>query len=259
MYQLVHDREQIREFARNFLPTQRHEIIAVSLIARSKYLSEEKKDTFGDSQVLEQLICGGGDDDQPSKFCRQVLGLVRPFGSYVCVSPRGIEMDVPAEMLGVYAHLDHKHTLKVLQSTVSLILDRLLCLTGRPSGSMDELPNGWVEYTQQLMKSPRIPSSPNYRQIDLDSKDSDFINRVRQILSQAKVRLLMTIETHGGFHLIYEGKQPGINHSLLHQFQEETRVENSYVFKVMSHPRVVIPGTFHVGFPARISSIFPKE
>ena len=105
-------------------------------------------------------------------------------------------------------------------------------------------------------------------QIDLDTKDPIKLQETRVILQKTGVleRIIFTVETKNGYHIIYK-KSDAIDNKALHEHKLSTTVKKTarngdttidYLFSITNQPLVVVPGTYQGGFQARFANVFNK-
>lgn len=248
-HHIIHDPSQVKIFAELFVPLKAHQAINLSLIARRKYAP-----TLTESAYILQRVIIGGDENRTraeDHLYRYLLRLECPVGSYIDKEERPI----PDESLAVYAFIDPKDTIKALSSTLHECVERM--------SNGDSLPNAFNLYKEQITKTKSI-GGEKYRQLDIDTKDSENIQIVRDLLFRAKIKPLITVETRGGYHVIYRNKKE-IDHKFLHDFKKSTVFEKpnvygvstkDYWFSITGYSMMIVPGTYQGGFKTKISKIF---
>ncbi len=246
MYKLIHDPEQIKQFGKLFLPTENRLVINLSLVARKKYAPELPDLVY----ILQRVIVGGDADREKAAnhLSRYVMRLETPIGSYIDKN----DQPIPNEALALYAFIDPKDTVKALSATLHECVEKI--------SNGESVPNAFNLYKDQINKSKSPTTGKQYRQIDLDTKDPDQIETVKAVLEKTGVKVLMAIETRGGYHLIYEHDR-AINNKALYEFKETTKFEKldrngkptkDHWFSIPSSPMVIVPGTYQGGFKTSI-------
>ena len=246
MYKLIHDCEQIKRFDELFLPNENHLAINLSLVARKKYAPDLPDSVY----ILSRVIVGG--DQNRNKAAahlhRYILRLETPYGSYVDKNDQPISNDA----LALYAFIDPKDTVKALSATLNECVEKM--------SNGESVPNAFNLYKDQINKSKAPPTAEQYRQIDLDTKDSKHIETVKELLVKTGVKVLMAVETRGGYHLVYKPDR-SINNKLLYEFKETTKFETldrngkpvkDHWFSITNSPMVIVPGTYQGGFKTLI-------
>lgn len=126
------------------------------------------------------------------------------------------------------------------------------------------------------------------RQIDVDSKDPEFLKTFKQVLVDTRVSqtVVCVVETKNGFHIVFR-KSKTCDLKTLHEYRSttapfapkkaQTTVEGSadiapiannakkgkkpngeieYAFTMTNEPLVIVPGTYQGGFEAKLCKDF---
>jgi hypothetical protein len=125
--------------------------------------------------------------------------------------------------------------------------------------------NGYSIYREEIPKC-ETTGGPTYRQIDLDTKDVDEVRMCNTLLQETNIKVIATIETRNGFHILVRNEGPGSKDAFrrMHEFKTQTQFQKKSVkgtpvtdhwFSLTNSPVVILPGTYQGGFPARLITL----
>jgi len=249
---LIYDVKQIKQYADLFLPCideDPHNVLYLYLASRRKYCPDMKKD----KTCFEKKLLTEFDGDYLCKMIRRYEALV----------PIHI---VPKESLVVYCAINPRSALKgatKLQNKISTYLEDYI-LNNQNSLSLRKIESIYKSCVHSSVAERR------YIELDIDTKDEKVIEKVKQFLTSDYLSYLVcTIETHGGYHVVFKDmdkilKQRMYRHftSKLYKFQgtniKGKSITKSYV-DVRSDPAQPIPGTIQGGFNVRFCDLFHNK
>lgn len=229
---IIHNPDDIKRFGRIFGIDKRNLAMCLYLTLRRKYYPSASQGTI----ILNRVVVGGGHDFE-DKLYRHILRLETPIGSYF---DSGHE--IPDGVLALYVIVDPKDTVKALSRSLSRCVEAF-------TNEEEEIPNGLNLFREELAKSNL--TGYKYRQIDLDTKETERVELVNKLLKELKVEVLICIETRGGFHIVYRDIGDKIMNKTLHEFKQRSKDW----FSIINQPMVIMPGTYQGDFPARIISL----
>ena len=244
-HSFIHNPADIRRFADIFGMKEKHLALCMFLAARRKYYPSLSR-----SLIIcnRPIIPGGGDYSQ--RVYQYILRLESPIGSY---TDNG--NIIPNDAFALYVMLNPKDTIKSLAKTLVRCLDDDNNQNGRS--------NGFKLYKEEIAKCD-AQGTVKYKQIDLDTKDIGKVLSVHDLLTKLSIPIIISIETRGGFHLVYSDNLPKNTSKLLYDFKQTTKFQapnidgkmvNDYWFSITNQSSVIMPGTYQGGFPARIITL----
>ncbi len=246
VYQVIHDPIQVMEFINLFIPDQKHHALVFQLFARRKYNAVLSKSEF----ILNRIIIGG--NIMPAMALKSIQKLEIPIGYYTGSNDECI----PNDSLALYCLLRPKDMVKAMSKTLTQCINFL--------SSDDEPRNPMSMYKVEIGKSGYNCKDDKLMQIDLDSKDAVVIHEVKKLFEKINLTVLMTVETRGGYHIIYH-KSSDIDYKSLYEYTMKNVVEHighdgkkykDKVFSICNEPNVIVPGTYQGGFKANKVDIF---
>ena len=264
-HKIIHDPDDIKQFASIFSIRKRNLALCMYLTARRKYFPSLTAGTL----ILQRPIVTGGEYFEGHLY-QNVLRLETPIGSY-------LDKDniLPTEALALYVLIDPKDTIKAMSKTLTT------CVETFTNG--EELPNAYKLYREEISKCNinNVKESIKYRQIDIDTKQLEYIIQTNDLLTKLNIPIILCVETRGGFHIVYSpdlnNSDKNINQSpegfkqnskdigrSLHEFKQTTmftkpningKMVKDYWFSITNQPNIIMPGTYQGGFPTRIITL----
>lgn len=261
---IIHNCDDIRRFANTFNVDKRHLALCLYLTMRRKYCTNnpynlnysERRDSKNatisqGTKILNRVIIPGGPNFE-RRLYQNILRLETPIGSYT-----DNDINVPNHALALYVMIDPKDTIKAMSKVLSKCVDSLTNYS-----KSEELPNAYSLYREEIPKSNS--TGQKYKQIDLDTKDLKQVEETHALLVKLNITIIMCIETHGGFHIIYSADTDKDINRALYEFKQKTafkkdnidgKTVTDYWFSITHQPNVIMPGTYQGGFPARIINL----
>lgn len=260
-YQIIYDQQQVYDFAQLFIPESIQHLIVIRLMSRRKYFPSLPKSKY----ILNETFISGIPKDNISArhlasfdFVKKLYRLHVPIGSYTDSNNNPI----PQDSLALYTLISPKDPVKAMSQTLNKCLDKLLI--------SQEINKPYNLYRNEISKTDakinkfdtKINKFDKLVVIDLDTKDSDNIKLVNEILIKANIipHLKMCIETKNGYHLVYnEGSD--IDNKLIYEFKSTTlyykdningKPHKDYWFSKNILSKVIIPGTLQGNFKTKI-------
>lgn len=245
-YKIIYDPEQVQTFLKLFSPKCSQDVLEFLLFARRKYCPSLSKGEI----ILSRTFIDNNDSTSELRSLRKLYRLHVPIGSFVH-GPK--EESIPQESLALYASLIHKCPIKAMTKTLTKCLDDII--TGNNNYRCHKL------FKAEISRS-NSTSSIQYDVIDLDSKESDKVQSVIELIKESNLTsfIKICIETKNGYHIAFE-KNKEINRKLLYEFKTKTIFykENNkgqsvkdYWFSITNTPIVIVPGTLQGGFKTKI-------
>lgn len=244
-HKFIHNPEDIKRFGSVFEVSKKHLALCLYLTMRRKYYPSLSHGTT----IVNRIAITGG-NDFIKRLYQNILKLETPIGTYT-----DGDLIVPDEAFALYVMVDPKDTFRALAK----VLDR--CIEAITAG--EEIPNAHSLYREEIPKSHAL-NVTKYKQIDLDTKDIDKVRTVDSLLTSLNIPIVISIETRGGFHLVYTNNTDKDSGRKLHEFKQTTSFQKKNVegkmvtdhwFSVTNGPTVILPGTYQGGFPTRIISL----
>lgn len=244
-YLLVHDLKQVEQFCQLFIPNEKKLAIVFVLFARKKYDPSLPKPEY----LLGRTIISG--ETSASVATREIQKMQIPLGLYTGDN----DYPIPNDALCLYCLIRPKDMVRALMKTVST------CVTSLNDGT--KLGNPLSMFKRDIGTSNANVDS-KLTQIDLDSKDPTILQEVKELFAKVHISPLLTIETRGGYHIIYE-KTSQIDHKTLWEYTSKHIREGiandgkkytDKIFSITNEPNVIVPGTIQGRFQARIVNIF---
>ena len=245
-HEFICNADDIKRFAEIFKVSEKHMAVCTYLTARRKYYPALSNACL---IVNRGIVCGG--DRFEKDFYKTILKLETPVGSY-----DDNDVPIPTEAFAIYVILNPKDTFKALATSMPKCAETIS--DGR------EIPNAYKVFRTEL---PNTVSRHNkYKQIDIDTKDYSNILDLDSFFESLQFTPLLTVETHGGFHIVYDTASPNIKelHKRFYEFRQTTqftkpssdgKMVKDYWFSITKEAMVILPGTFQGGFQTRIISI----
>jgi hypothetical protein len=87
--------------------------------------------------------------------------------------------------------------------------------------------------------------------LDVDTKDPDKIESLKNFLREHGIKPQLAIETRGGYHVLLNRSSLGKNHEKLYRFIQSS-LDEKWISIEGGNALVVIPGTWQGGFVTRI-------
>ena len=231
-HQVIHDADQATEFFDRFVPKDDESVMRVEFLLRKKYLGES-----GCSLSLGQNIVNKH---------RTFAKTLRSF-EFTAEEP---------EQIGKTVLLASVNPLNVSQGILSLSADvgaRLIMKVAERESSMQ------IQRVQSLLHSHISKSVIDrlFVDLDVDTKESAFVERVKTLLSSIDKEQMFVIETTNGFHIIIPVPDFKRVAKSVHDLSNETKFKEDGLTKKLIDINagsfiVPVPGTLQAGFPLRI-------
>lgn len=240
-YEFVYDDEAIKQFANLFNLTNKNLAMCIYLMARRKYFPQLSEKSI---IVNRGIVCGG--ERFVLDFHKTIVKMETRIGTY-----EDGDVPIPNNAFAIYAIINPKDTFKALSKTM------LICAESISDG--DEMPNAYKTFRVQLPKANI--KGDKFRQIDLDTKNIDEIKSVSDLFNSLNFKPEITVETRGGFHIVYNTKIDNIKeiHRRFYEFKNNTLINNKrikdYWFSITNETMSIVPGTFQGGFKTRVITI----
>jgi len=254
-YRLIYDASIVKQFLQHFGTTLKDpgaEQYMSFLAARRKYCDGHKdRGTTG----FKRFPLSGNDPDMHFRMLQQYEV---PLGSYTDHNGKPIEN----KALVMYFLLNPRCSVKgyfELQTNMGQLLSEVA--RGLKTTRSFSKVSGYHKSALQKSKSP----NRLWVELDVDTKDPAVLSRVREVIKVADKAHECTIETRGGFHVIYRLEE--VKHHLQEfhrifkrskefQFQEPTRDKEAkmiakYYVDINTDPSPPVPGTIQGGFHVR--------
>ena len=236
----------VKEFAKLFNIKEKHLAMCIYLTARRKYYPE-----LSDISLIVNrgIVCGG--DYFENDFHRTILKLNTPIE---CYEDEGLP--IPTEAFGIYVIINPKDTFKALAASMFRCVDHI--------SKGEEMINAFKAFKVELPKTSL--KTDKYKQIDIDTKEVGKISSVNDLFESLQFKPLLSVETRGGFHIVYNCEAENIKqiNKSFYEFKQNTLMIKSnpkhkptkdYWFSVTKEPMIILPGTFQGGFKTRIITI----
>ena len=175
-------------------------------------------------------------------------------------------VDISNQALAIYITENPKSLLKAHTKTHRDVLDHMV--HSYENGASDED----LKYFQTiqgkfLSNLHKSTSAKMYMDIDIDSKESEYLESIIKLLGEMDVVPTCCIETRGGYHVIVRSdtlskEQKGciwkVSQKKELKFQAENslgkKITKSYI-EIFSDGMCPIPGTYQGGFPVKFIDI----
>ena len=239
MHHIIHDPEQVKRFAKLFVPTVKHHAIVFQLFSRRKYYSKLPKSEY----IISRIVAPG--DSDPDTIYRSLLKTQVPVGAYTAD-----EFIIPDGSTVLYCLIRPKDMIKAMTKSLTYCVAALSGDAGCP------MRNPYGLYKKEIGTSG-VACENKLTQIDIDTKDAKSITDIAELLQKAGVKPLVTIETRGGYHVIYN-KTSSVDNRALYEYKMATAFEKAavngkmvkdYIFSITHEPNIAVPGTLQGGYP----------
>lgn len=252
--EIVSNIDDLLRFWELFSPKEEGEASIVQLIAREKYTGKNFP-SGGASQVLRKELVKSTDFRQ--NF-RKIVGMECPSHAFTL---RDSDITVPKGSTVLYSTINPRDTIKAWIETNSQLTQHLFDVSqGKTSSFKPSKLDSTFKSNVHKFAKEKI-----FSDIDIDSKDPKFLSSVQEILTPIKEAIVMIIETHGGFHVIFEKRKvTSLQNKKLFEFAKTTKFSKANrngnkstdsLFSINSDPMVPVPGTFQGDFITRIVHI----
>jgi len=248
---IIHNEKEILKFFDTCLPRLgNNESYFMSLSIRRKYFTEEEKAVYslGGREMFDkkQII---------SKTGENYIRTIKTFEiDESCFIDKNREI-IPVNKLTIYGNLRTTNSIKALREFNAKSFDRL---TSNPN-KMGDLSNLLLSCYQRSVGTKKfididfdIPKD----RIDLVRNLIEEINKRNHIKNGTDVNYYI-VETHGGYHLLIEGKTIKSNLKDSIEYVNKIAKEKLDDFEIIlnKNSMIPIPGTYQAGFPVRFVSL----
>jgi hypothetical protein len=250
-FEVVWDKEQVMKFAEFVLSMLKNtnSYLCLFLFSRVKYDPSIKK---GDG-VLKRIFID--EHKTANDFYRELLKLHVPKEAY--------DPPVSQQSLCIYAWLRPSDPLRPMCKVFNECIDAVSMKRDLPKKLISR-------YHEEIGKTayalPADAVSMNLVQLDIDSKDPVFIDKLKSCLKEANVlqEIKIAVETKNGYHVVFQ-RTKECDLSMLYNFKMDHKVTKKsrdgkdvtdFLFDWKKQPQVIIPGTYQGGFQARFTNVF---
>lgn len=236
MSDLIYDEKAIKEFGNMFVSsigTQDH-VKYMFLQSRNKYNDSKGKN----AQVARSIVT--------SPCINKFVNIIQNyrFDNY------------DPNTLVVYFAINPRSMVKAFTKTQTQVMDYLLKVTN--GNKSDFKITNLLSHLKSNIHSST--SEKTYIELDIDTKDSTIVDKIRTKIQPFLEYITCTIETHGGYHVIFKiHKQPRgemykVFNSNEWNFNGINRIGKNIIKRfvdVRADPTAPVPGTLQAGFEVK--------
>jgi hypothetical protein len=279
-YNLIHNERELSTFYEQVLPPLAPgEVYFLSLSARAKYLTAEEREALalGRTEMFCRAVVRKRELD---RFVRTVRKFEVAYGGYTTKNGSNI----PDKSIVVYININPSHTLKAYAEFQSKMTDYIkeLGICAQEGRKTDDITYRINKMDTLMMNCyQRNAGTKHWLDVDFDIDKSYFSPVVIPFLTELDehgVRYV-TIETHGGYHVMLHRSTINYNYNMTIQ-QANEALTKAWMFRkstatqqikddtssssfnisantgmeivVNKNDMVPLPGTFQGGFPVRV-------
>ncbi|WIC41493.1 hypothetical protein MA9V1_229 [Chryseobacterium phage MA9V-1] len=235
-YTVITDEAKLKEFIASLPDSHNRDLVYyVCLFARSKYLSEDNKNSIthikSDKAQLKRFVA------TKANLLTKIKQLECPLGSYMQYKTNVPDNTVPQESLALYMTINPRSLKKATKNSAKKFLDMLLDNPGDPFN-----PSNFA-----MSEIQRSRGRTDYIVFDLDSKvhaKAWLRGKLKEIVGDAENQFRI-LETRGGYHILVN--PDGLVGNWFNKVQKMLGVDLDQSGDIM----IPIPGTHQGGWTPR--------
>lgn len=260
-HSFIADEAQVREFFRQYILPYRDEDylnFIIIPIARRKYWAPLSKSQMNMSTKVFSV------QDNEDRFVNELRRYEVKIGLYKDTLPVGQdpelpepnkanklrvdkEQDIPNEAFAFYLTANPMNDLKAFFLMQNEVSNKLQLLLNTKTPNKQKIGKISSIYKSCLHKSEHKV----LLKLDVDTKDPDKIESLKNFLREHGIKPQLVIETRGGYHVLLNRSSLGKNHEKLYRFIQSS-LDEKWISIEGGNALVVIPGTWQGGFVTRI-------
>jgi hypothetical protein len=254
-YVFIHDMDQIARFQKLVYEKTLcdNNVHQICLSARKKYGANIHSSAYHFGHLMINQIYNPNQSDSRNQMCDANHNLSScELGRYIqrYEVPMGAYLDddkqpMPNNCLSIYSTLNPRDGCQVIENMYNSYFQELKAASKSGLAVKFNLKNILKsEVSKCVAKNKDIPF---YLQVDIDTKNTETVNKVIEWCQQRKMVVHFSTETRGGYHIVFDRRL------VPNSEQKNLKIHIPDVEMLGAEQLLTVAGTYQGGFPVRFA------